>query len=161
MNQVKLKICGITPLITHNNQTANPLNEYSKAIKSLTSKRKKTDADHQEIARIEWEAGLYLENGVVVMPARCIEATFLAAAKKSKDGKKWQSGAIIDEDFCEIKYNGPKVKVKENGHIPNKGLDKYSTKTCSPPTSSNRVPSIRCEEIILTSDPIYDSNPLS
>jgi len=74
---------------------------------------------------VEWEAGLYLHDGVVVMPARCLEATFWAAAKKTKDGKKWQSGAMVDNDFCEIKYTGPQVKCKENGHIPNTGLDKY------------------------------------
>lgn len=57
---MKLRLTGIAPLLMHDNKAANPLNPYAKAMKALTGKRKKTDDDLAEIARIEWEAGLYI-----------------------------------------------------------------------------------------------------
>ncbi len=44
-------------LMMHNGRTKDPLDPYAKALKKLTGKRKKTDADYLEISRLEWEAG--------------------------------------------------------------------------------------------------------
>ena len=125
MKEQKFKAIGITPLATHNNQTANPLNPYAKVLKILTSKRKKTDQDVMEIARIEWEAGLYLHEGIVAIPARCLDATFLKAAKKTKNGVKYKEGAMVLEDYCPLNYRPPKIKIKENNQIPNPELDRF------------------------------------
>ena len=52
MKEQKFRITGnIVPMISHNSQLANPLNRYSKAMKALTGKRKKTDQDIEDIAR--------------------------------------------------------------------------------------------------------------
>jgi len=125
MEQIKLKFIGLGVLITHNNQTANPLNKYAKAMKELTAKRKKTEQDHLNIARLEWEAGLYLEDGMVKLPARVLESTMWNGAKKSKNGIKWQSGCLVDEDFIELDYRGPKIKFEQNGQMPIEALDRY------------------------------------
>jgi len=125
MKELTSKWTGIVPLLMHCNQTANPLNRYAQALKHLTSKRNKTDLDHMEISRIEWEAGLYLRNGIIVMPAENISACLLKAAKRTKNGTKYQSGAMIAEDYFVLDYKGPKIKVKMNGEIPNPELDKY------------------------------------
>lgn len=58
-----IDMMGKTPLLTHNSQLSDPLNPWSKKLKSITSKKKKTDADHEEAARIEWKGGLYLDAG--------------------------------------------------------------------------------------------------
>jgi hypothetical protein len=130
MQTLKLRLKGIAPLLIHNNQAANPLNIYAKSLKVLTSKRNKTDADHRDIARLEWEAGLYLEDGIVVMPAKNIEACFLGGAKKSKNGTKYKSGVMIEDDYYPLSYDGSKIKidVKANGHRPIEALDKYFEK---------------------------------
>jgi hypothetical protein len=128
MKELKLKIEGLAPILMHNPQTADPLNSYAKIIKTITSKRKKTDSDHALLSRIEWEASLYLENGEVVIPARCIDACLWSGAKKDKNGIKWQSGTYLDRDNYKLNYIGPKIKVKENGNIPNKELDKFYKK---------------------------------
>jgi len=130
MEELKVKLIGTAPLLTHNNRGANPLGAYAQAMKPLTSKRNKTDVDYGEIARLEWEAGLYLDNGVVVLPARCLEKTFLLGARKAKNGKKYESGAMVKEDFCELSYKGTRIKVTETGEIPNPDLDKYYDKFC-------------------------------
>ena len=108
----------------HSNQAANPLGKYSKAMKQLTGKRKKTDADHMEIARLEWESALYLHNGVVVMPGENIDRCIWEGAKKNKNGKKWKEGAFVDAEFCALKYHGKVIKsANSNGNIPNPDLD--------------------------------------
>lgn len=38
MRTIQFKITGASPLLMHDDKTANPLNEYSKKLKALTSK---------------------------------------------------------------------------------------------------------------------------
>lgn len=125
MRELGFKLTGMTPLLMHDNKMANPLNAYTQFMKPLTAKRNKTDQDHMEIARIEWEAGLYLHDGEVAMPAENLEACFLRAAKRTKNGQKYQSGAMISEDWFPLDYKGKKIKVKQNGNIPNVELDPF------------------------------------
>ena len=51
---VQIRFQGVSPLLCHNGQTADPRNAYSKAIKAISGKRKKTDSDYDEMARLEW-----------------------------------------------------------------------------------------------------------
>jgi hypothetical protein len=108
MNTVCVVWTGVSPLIVHNGQTADPLNKFSKAIKEISSKRKKSDADYGEMARIEYTAALYLhpEKGVV-MPADNILATIIGGAKLSKLGKQFASSLFIPESDIKLVYKGP------------------------------------------------------
>jgi hypothetical protein len=45
---LSLTIVGTAPLLMHNGQTADPLNKYAKMLKSVSGKRKKTEADHRK-----------------------------------------------------------------------------------------------------------------
>ena len=135
METIKIRVEGKVPLLMHSNQMANPLNVYSRAIKPLTGKRKKTDADHLEISRIEWEAGLYFDdNGNVSIPAEVIEATLRNAARKTKNGKLIEEGVRVEENFCKLEYpnNGYKRKVAPSSSdmVPSKELDKMYEKHC-------------------------------
>jgi hypothetical protein len=124
-NMLTLKLSGDGCLVTHNVQTANPLNPYAKLLKRMTAKRNKTDSDFEEIARLEWEAGLYLEDGKIVMPADNLYQCFWGGAKKSKLGKKWQTGIIPNDKPAALTYDGPIIKVSTNGDRPNPELDQY------------------------------------
>jgi hypothetical protein len=72
------KLTSSAPLIMHNGQTADPLNKWSKSLKQISSKRMKTDADYEEMARIEFMAGLYLGKDGPVVPANLIDALILS-----------------------------------------------------------------------------------
>jgi hypothetical protein len=86
-------------LIMHNGQTADPLNSFSKAMKEISGKRKKTDADFEALANIEYQAGLYLNaKGQVIIPSRVLESVLVEGAKKSKEGKLALSGMFVDTD---------------------------------------------------------------
>lgn len=68
-------------------------------MKAVSSKRKKTEADHAELSRLEWYAGLYTnENGQIIIPAENLEATFIAAAKKTKMGTVAKSAIWVNSD---------------------------------------------------------------
>ncbi len=91
MNNVRkyqVNIVGITPLIMHSDRACNPLSSISKKIKEITSIRKKTDEHHLALSRIEFEAGLYINDELgIYMPAKCLQGTMKSAAKKFKKGK--------------------------------------------------------------------------
>jgi hypothetical protein len=125
MQDLCVRLTGITPLLIHCDQAANPFNKYSKALKHLTSRRKKTDQDYMEMARLEWESGLYLYDGSVQLPADNFEACFLAGAKMSKVGKQYKAGASLVDDHIPLTYKGPSISVQSSGEIPNPELDKY------------------------------------
>jgi hypothetical protein len=104
---LSVRIVGIAPLLMHNGQTADPLNKYAKALKEVGGKRKKTEADYLEMARIEYVAGLYMDASGPVIPSRMIEANITDGARKSKLGKLAQAGVIADK-HASLEYEGPR-----------------------------------------------------
>ena len=107
MEKVNVKIKGVAPLIVHNGQLANPLYHYSKELKSLTGKRKKTDDDLKKIAKLEWFGGLYVEGGKPIIPGVAIESMLVNAAKRDRLGKLFKAGLFTNKNFPII-YDGPK-----------------------------------------------------
>ncbi|QIL73369.1 hypothetical protein G7048_03885 [Diaphorobacter sp. HDW4B] len=108
MEQLRLKITGTAPLLMHADTLANPLSVAAKAHKELTAKRKKTDADHLDIARSEFLAGCYwsAEDGIYV-PGQNFDAAFCAGAKLQKLGTHWKRGAFVLEDRVKLLHDGP------------------------------------------------------
>jgi hypothetical protein len=104
----KASIRGVAPLIVHNGQLADPLNPFAKALKEVTSTRKKTDDDYERMAEIEFRGGLYVdEAGSPVIPGESIEAALVEGAKKNKLGKVAKASIIVDGNIPII-YDGPR-----------------------------------------------------
>ena len=76
-------------------------------IKKLTGKRKKTEADHIEIRRLEFLAGLYMDEYGPIVPTRCVRAMLIHGARKDKNGKQFESGLFI-ETSPSVEYDGPR-----------------------------------------------------
>ena len=92
-----VEIEGVTPLIIHNCRTGNPLDVYAKKLKALTSKRLKTEEDHEAILKVQWEACLYWNETLkLYIPWENLYAMLLHAAKKHKLGPKM--GAVTFTD---------------------------------------------------------------
>ncbi len=103
---------GVSPLLMHNGQLANPLNPLVKEMKQITGIRKKTDEHHLELQRLEFRAGLYLnEAGQVIVPSEVIESCLVEGAKKAKLGKAFKSSVTVTEDAV-LEY-GPKLTVDQ------------------------------------------------
>lgn len=91
-------IKGTAALIPHNGRLADPMYKYTKLMKEISSKRKKTDADLEELARLEWYGALYVEEGKLVIPAYVIEAGLIAASKKNRQGQQSQAGMFVNKN---------------------------------------------------------------
>lgn len=96
---IEIEVMGVSPLIMHNGQTADPMNKFSKELKGVSGKRKKTDEDFAEMARIEWHAGLYVNaEGKLIIPSHVVESCIIDGAKKSKLGKQFKSAVFVNDD---------------------------------------------------------------
>jgi len=110
VNTLNFRIVGVAPLVMHNGALADPRYEYTRKIKAISSKRMKTDADYEEMARLEWFGGLYLFNGEPCVPSYVLEAMLIGrggAARKQKKGKEAAAGLFVVQDFP-LEYEGPR-----------------------------------------------------
>lgn len=107
--ELQFRIRGIAPLIMHNGQLADPLNEWAKALKKVSGKRDKTEDDHLEMSRIEFYGGLYVNaEQRPVIPGPNIESLLVDGSKVRKLGKKFKAAIISDGDWP-LEYDGPKT----------------------------------------------------
>ena len=113
MEKVTLKITGDRPLLLHAATGSDPLNPMTKEHKKLTSKRKKTDEDYEQIAKSEWLMSLYYDkkDGAYI-PGVNIEASIIAGAKLKKLGTTVKRGVEVLNEVCKLEYDGPKDPEK-------------------------------------------------
>lgn len=108
MERLTVKITGTHPLLMHADTFANPLAAATKAHKELTSKRKKTDEDHEAIARSEFLSSTYWDKADgFFIPGQNFDATFLAGAKLQKLGTHWKRAAMVLEGRVKLLHDGP------------------------------------------------------
>lgn len=98
MKKIKLQIEGSQPLMLNNNQVVNPFNKYTKMLKPLTAKKKKTEDDMVEIYRIQFESSLYMKGDTYIIPLDHFWKSVCTAAKEQKMGKKFEQSFQIFED---------------------------------------------------------------
>ncbi|RUR26812.1 hypothetical protein ELY33_17035 [Vreelandella andesensis] len=113
MEIIKVKLTGARPLLMHADIFADPLNPLTKAHKTLTGKRKKTDDDHELIAKSEWRGGMYFDEKLgPYVPGVNIEASMIAGGKLSKLGTQLKRSVEIIDDKCKLEYDGPRTVEK-------------------------------------------------
>lgn len=106
---LKMKLTGVAPLLMHNGQLADPTNKHAKAMKEISSRRKKTEADFLELKRAEWFGGLYLdESNQIAIPADLVLAIVIGGAKKNKNGSEAKAGIYEAQPFFKLEYDGAK-----------------------------------------------------
>lgn len=109
MDVVRFRIEGVAPLLLHNGQLADPLNEHAKALKGVTGKRSKTDEDHLEVAHLEYMGSMYWTEALGVhLPALMLESMLIGGAKKVKCGQQAKAGIIVEDD-APLLYDGPRT----------------------------------------------------
>lgn len=106
LETIRLRLTGQRRLVMHSGRLADPIDPVARNLARLTSKRMKTEADHEEISRLEWHGGLWLADGLPCIPREALMATFVAGAKTRRRGDPAKVGLII-EDHAPLKYDGP------------------------------------------------------
>lgn len=104
-----LKLFGTEPLLMHSSRLANPLDDAAKAVKAVTSKRKKTDEDHEKIAYLEFLGGMYFDPQVgPYIPGENIMRCLVDGGKLTKQGTAITRGVIIKDQVNALAYDGPR-----------------------------------------------------
>ena len=109
--KVRLTATGTRPLIMHNIRLASPLDPFTKELKRLNGKAssKRTDEDRMEIARTEWEGGLYCNPEIgPYVPASWVFKSLVEGARLTKAGKKIERGVSVCEMEHPLVYRGPR-----------------------------------------------------
>lgn len=110
MKKLHFTITGIAPLLMHNGRLAAQDDPYSRRLSEISSKRKKIDADYEEMAHVEFLGGLYLgENDEPVIPSHVFEACIIGrggAARKERMGKESAAAFWVIDDMP-LQYDGP------------------------------------------------------
>jgi hypothetical protein len=103
---IRVKLEGAAPIVLHNGQLADPLNEWSRELSKVSRKKNKTEDDHLAMSRIEWLGGLYTDDdGDVCIPGEMIEAMLKKGAQKNKMGKLAEAGVLV-EGSPKLVYDG-------------------------------------------------------
>lgn len=133
METQTVTIKGICPMLMHNGQLADPLNEHSQAVSDAvkSAKKSKTEAAWHAAYKAEFMGGLYLgDDGRPCLPGELLESVIVEGAKRSKQGKEVRAGVIVDGNFA-LEYKGPKTADEL--------WDKKFYKTASAKVGKNRV----------------------
>ena len=115
IQQAKVTITGIGPLLMNNPQTVDPFNRYSKMKKPLTSKKSKTEEDLIELGNLDTESKLYFDEKLCVyVPTRWLTEQIVTSAysiiKVCRD--KMRAGVFSTENKIKLTYKGMnKVKT--------------------------------------------------
>lgn len=109
--KMQFRLTGDAALIMHSGRTVDPLDKYSKMMKAISSKRKKTDSDLEELARLEFHAGLYISDDGPVIPANVVDACIIDAAKKNREGIVAKSG-FFTVGSSPLEYDGPRTAAE-------------------------------------------------
>ena len=113
MKKIHVTLVGRNTLMMHSPKTVNPLHPLAIQLKQYTSKRKKTEEDLQIISDLEWEAGLYYEEGIGLhIPMECIKATLESGAKFNKMGKDVNRYCLYEGGYASFDI-GEKFDLEE------------------------------------------------
>jgi hypothetical protein len=110
MDTIAFHFKGAAPALMQAERLANPLDPLTKQLKAITSKKKKTDADHEEMARIEFIGSLYYDPKLgPYWPGQNIDRMFYDAAKLSRRGQDIKRAFMTLDDRVPLLYEGPRT----------------------------------------------------
>lgn len=107
--EITMRWTGRNGLLMHNSQLANPLNEYTRELAKLTSKRGKTEEDHRQIGDMEFIGSLYINSSGPYIPDSWVSAAIRDGAKLSRNGKNIERGLVVQHDWFSLEYSGPRT----------------------------------------------------
>jgi hypothetical protein len=90
----------------HAGRLADPLDPHSMQLAAVTGKRRKTRADHERIAELEWYGGLWLDGLRPCLPCESLEAVFTDGAKTRNKGPAARGGLVVNTPAL-LDYDGP------------------------------------------------------
>lgn len=103
------ELTGTSPLIMHNVRLARPDDDFVRAIAKITAKGSKmTLDDREEVARLEFAGGLYIDEDGPYLPYANVRRCFQKAATVRKLGTHVQRALLPTELSSSLEYPGPR-----------------------------------------------------
>ncbi len=107
-----IRLTGLKPMLQHNGRLSNPLDPYTRELKTLTGKRKKTDDDLMAMALLEARAGLYeTRDDLLGLPNQNVWRAIYDAAKAYKLGEDIKRALLTDDETVPLLVDGDPVKA--------------------------------------------------
>lgn len=117
MNTITMTLEGVSPLLMHNVRLSNPLDEWTRKLKEITAKQRKTDQDYYDMARIEYFGGLYHDDAIGVhIPSGNVVAMLLDSARLIRKGPAIERGINVLDLAFPLLYSGPRTPQELHQH---------------------------------------------
>lgn len=111
MYTIEVSIKGAAPLLMHNERLADPFDDYAKELKLVSSNRKKGEDDHETLAKLEFQGGLYFDDEAgPYIPGKNLQAMLVYAARRLKLGKEFEAGVRVCDEVNALDYKGPRTR---------------------------------------------------
>lgn len=112
--EFRVKLTGTKPMLQHNGRLANPVDLYTKRLKQLTSKRKKTEEDLVAIMQVEARGGCWeTTDHKLGLPTAAVWRSIHESAKMDKLGKTIERGLSYEDSCQPILVNGIEQKCDD------------------------------------------------
>jgi hypothetical protein len=110
MDTLTIRLKGSAPTIMQCDRLVNPFDTITRQLKTITAKRKKTDADLEEINRLKFLGSLYYEPKIGPhWPGQNIDRMIFDAAKLSRRGQDIKRAFMVMDDMVPLIYDGPRT----------------------------------------------------
>lgn len=110
MDTLTIRLKGSAPTIMQCDRLVNPFDTITRQLKTITAKRKKTDADLEEINRLKFLGSLYYDpKGGPYWPGQNIDRMIFDAAKLSRRGQDIKRAFMVLDDMVPLIYDGPRT----------------------------------------------------
>lgn len=106
VSKIAFRLIGVGPMLMHSSALADPLNPQTRALFAITSKKPKTDADHERIAELEWHGSLWLYKGRPCLPPHTLKRVLVDGAKLRRKSAVVRAAFRADGPAI-LKYDGP------------------------------------------------------
>jgi hypothetical protein len=107
---IKFRFVGASPLLMHSDRSVDTLDEGTRALKKLTSIKKKTEEIERQIMRAEWELGLYFDAKLgPYLPTHNLRASLEEGARVNRLGMDVKKATVILTEREPLQYTGPRT----------------------------------------------------
>ena len=105
LQEATFRLTGDTPLLMHNVRLANPLDEWTKQISALTSRKKNITPEEfaEEKALLQFMGGLYWDDKFGLhIPGYNVFRCFVEGGRMSKKGTAMEQGIVDQTLYCAL-----------------------------------------------------------
>ena len=108
IHMIQPTIVGTRALLMSNTISMNRHHPLTKAWNAIKNKRKKTDAEQDELEHLQWLMSIYSDKQGPIMPTANILAATIKGARLFKEGKQVERFVTFLESDVPLEYIGPR-----------------------------------------------------